>query len=99
MFQINHRGQMLEYCFLRTDSSIAEEDRERLVIQTFDAYLDKKKSVKIRGKSYEGRITTNSRYYILGSFGGQQFEILLETNDGKRKLSCLVTKLIDSILN
>lgn len=99
MFQINHRGQMLEYCFLCTDSSITEEDRERLVIQTFDVYLDKKKSVKIKGKSYEGRITTNSKYYVLGSFGGQQFEILLETNKGKRKLSCLVTKLIDASLN
>ena len=99
MLRIEHRGHILEYCFLLTDSAVAEEDRERLITQTFDAYLDKKKSMKIKGKSYEGRITTNSKYYVLGSFGGQQFDIFLETDRGKRRLSCLVAKLIDPTVN
>jgi len=99
MLRIKHRGHELGCCFLLTDSALAEEDRERLVIQTFDAYLDKKKSMNVKGKSYEGRITTNSRYYVLGSFGGQQFDIFLETNKGKRNLRCLVAKLIDASLN
>ena len=50
-------------------------------------------------EQYEGRIRTDRKQFTMGSFGGQRFEVILETDFGKISLSCLVTQKIDASLN
>jgi hypothetical protein len=94
-----YRGYIWRSVFLETDSSMAEEDRFRIRMQIADMYLDKKSEKKIKGEDYEGRITTNNKSYLLGGFWGQEFDVILETNHGKSKLSLLVAELVDVSLN
>jgi hypothetical protein len=93
-----YRGKTWRTLFLNTDSRLSWEDRERLTTQIFDMYLDKKRSMKVRGDSYEGKATANG-YHLLGQFGGRQFDVLLETNHGKSRLCYLVGEIVDSELN
>lgn len=94
-----HRGYIWRSAFLKTDSLMTEKDRLRIRTQIADMYLDKRSKKKIKGDDYEGRITTNNKSYLLEGFWGQEFEVILETNHGKSKLSLLVAEPIDVSLN
>ncbi len=94
-----YRGHTWRSVFLKTDSLIAEEDRFRIRRQIADMYLDKKSKKRIKGDSYEGGIITNNKSYLLEGFWGQEFDVILETNHGKSKLSLLVAEPVDVSVN
>ena len=94
-----HRGKIWRSVFLNTDSAMSEEDRFRIRRQIVDMYLDAKDRVNVKGEDYEGCITTNSKSYLLGSFYGQQFNAIIETNHGESKLSLLVMEPINVSVN
>jgi hypothetical protein len=78
---------------------MSEQDRFKIRTQIVDMYIDKKTRMKIKGDNYEGQITTDNKYFLLNGFGGQKFDITLETNHGKSKLSLLVAEPIDPLDN
>lgn len=97
--KIRYNGEIIEYCFLNTDSSLSEEDRERIVIGAYEVYRDKKRFKKIKGPNFDGRIVVSSNRYTVGAFSGQKFEVLLDTHKGEKHISGLISKLINHSLN
>ncbi|MFA7707556.1 MAG: hypothetical protein WCX73_01275 [Candidatus Pacearchaeota archaeon] len=97
--EFSYRGKTWGSVFLSTDSRMNEEDRMRFRIQIADMYLDKKDKSNVRGKGYEGMITTNGKSYLIGGFYGQAFDVRLETDHGKSNLSLLVSQYADPELN
>jgi hypothetical protein len=94
-----YRGYIWRSTFLTTDSLMTEEDRLNLRMQIADMYIDKEDELNVEGDSYEGRITTDNKSYLLEGFWGQEFKAELETNHGKSKLSLLVAEPVDVSLN
>ncbi len=86
--------------YLQTDSRLNEEERSKLMWIATEMYLKEEKKRNVEGKRYEGRITTNGQYALLGAgFGGQKFEATLDADFGKAELSFLVTEKIKVGLN
>ncbi len=96
--------QILDSCrwgitFLVTDSRFSEEERDALMIKAITMYLAGQKKGRIKTEVYEGEISSNGEYQMLGSFGGQRFRAVLDTDHGKSRLEFLVTEKIREELN
>jgi len=61
-------------------------------------YVDKRRSMKIKGEGFEGLIKADG-YHIIGQLGGREFDAEIETSEGKRNLSVLVAELVNAELN
>ncbi|VVB78171.1 Uncharacterised protein [uncultured archaeon] len=88
------------FTFLKTDSRISPEDRVGLVMHATEMYLNKESERKISGEEYEGLLYTRGKStFVSSGFSGQEFYAEIDTNDGKRTLSFLVTEHINPELN
>ena len=65
--------------------------RELMTIAV-EMYLQDEDARKIVRTEYEGMIRTDRKYEVLGHFGGQRFDIELETVSGRDSASFLVNE-------
>ena len=104
MIDLYHRGYVGRAVFEKGNPFLTPEDRGRLLTDIMDMYIteiEEDKRVTERdtsGEYYEGKIYTNGRFYTLGGFEGRYFSAIVETDEGKSSISCLVT-LIDKPIN
>ena len=90
MFDLNYKGVVWGYAFLRGDSRTNLGEKERLLLEAIDMYyLDEEKRY-VQGDSYEGVVTTERKWGLIGSFGGQVFDAEVDTNSGRSHLRFLV---------
>ena len=77
---------------MRAASYIAEDDVKYLMTQAVEMYLEGEDQRNIRGSNFEGRLTTEAKYELLGEFGGQRFDAEIESIYGRDSATFLVSE-------
>ncbi|MFQ6029521.1 MAG: hypothetical protein ACE5Q6_18750 [Dehalococcoidia bacterium] len=72
------------------------EEIESLMTQAVEMYLHDEEERNVSGSSYEGRLRTERKYELLGGFGGQRFDMDLDTAYGRDSASFLVNEQTQS---
>jgi len=80
------------YVFLRAPSVLSGEDRDKLMTTAVEMYLAGEEERDVESVGFEGRVYTERRFEMLGEFGGQRFDVELETAQGRDTGTCLVNK-------
>src|SRR3989344_3520800 len=83
-------GYQWRYYFLRSNSRITDFERRYLLFQTAEMHLAEEGTRRVVMDSLEGKISTTKKYEILGTFGGQHYDVELETNSGKVNLAFII---------
>ena len=71
---LEHLGIRWGYVFLRGAVYLSEEEMRELMNAAVEMYLHDEDERKIVRSEYEGKLSTERRYELLGSFGGQRFQ-------------------------
>jgi hypothetical protein len=94
---LEHLGIRWGYVFLRGAVYLSEEEMRELMNAAVEMYLQDEDERKIVRSEYEGKLSTERRYELLGSFGGQRFNVELETVYGRDSASFLVNEQTRSL--
>ena len=89
---LEHLGIRWGYVFLRGAVYLSEEEMRELMNAAVEMYLQDEDERKVVRSEYEGKLSTERRYEVLGSFGGQRFDVELETVYGRDSASFLVNE-------
>ena len=82
------------FTFLIGNSLLRDEEKLDLVSKATLMYLNGDSRIEVSGDSFEGVLSTNREWKVMGSFSGQQFDAFLDSNadDGKLHLRFLVSE-------
>ena len=82
------------FTFLMGTSRLADEQKLRLVAQATLLYLAGEERVEISEDTFEGVLYTEHEWRVMGSFSGQQFDAILDSDPdaGRIHLSFLVNE-------
>ena len=89
---LEHMGIRWGYVFLSSAANIGAEEVNDLMVQAVEMYLAGEAERNIKCSGFEGRLSTEMRYEVIGSLGGQRFDAELETPYGKDKAAFLVSE-------
>ena len=89
---LEHMGIRWGYVFLRGAPHIDADDMNHLMVQAVEMYLAGESERNIKCSRFEGRLSTQMRYEIIGALGGQRFDAVLETHYGRDEASFLVSE-------
>ena len=89
---MEHQGIRWGYVFLRAPNFLSGEDRESLMTAAVEMYLSGESERDVESVGYDGRVYTEQRFEMLGEFGGQRFDVELETAYGRDTATFLVTE-------
>ncbi len=92
MLKFDNEGLRWGFTFFRAPSYLSEGDKHELMRTATLMYLGKEDERYLKTDRYMGRIFTKRQYDVLGIFGGIRFEAELETDQGKDKMSFLVSE-------
>jgi len=87
------------FAFLETDTRLNYDERLEVLVEATKMYICNEKERRVKGKNYEGIITTDGRYNLMGDFGGRQYKAKIEIGDKTANLSFLVKEHINPTLN
>ncbi len=82
------------FTFLMGNSLISNEDKLALVAKATLLYLNGEDRAEISGEGFEGVLSTQHEWKVLGGFSGQQFDAVLdsESDEGQLRLRFLVSE-------
>ncbi len=89
---LEHLGMRWGYVFLRAASHLAEDDLMQLMTQAVEMYLQGEDERNVKGSNYDGKLFTERKYELLGEFGGQRFDVEIDTIYGRDKATFLVSE-------
>ncbi len=89
---LEHQRIRWGYVFLRGASHISEEEMRDLMAEAVEMYLRDEEEQKVRRSDFEGVLRTDRSYELLGRFGGQRFDLELETAYGRNRASFLINE-------
>jgi hypothetical protein len=89
---LEHMGIRWGYVFLRSANHLGPEQFHELMVQAVEMYLAGEDEREIKHSDFEGRLSTERRYEIMGGLGGQRFDAVLETAFGKDEATFLVSE-------
>lgn len=89
---LEHMGIRWGYVFLRASSHLSEDDIKYLMTQSVEMYLEGEDERNVKGDNYQGKLFTESKYEVLGEFGGQRFDAEMDTIYGRDKTTFLVSE-------
>ncbi len=89
---MEHKGIRWGYVFLRAPNFLSGEDREKLMTAAIEMYLAGEDERDVESVGFEGRLYTERRFEMLGGFGGQRFDVDLETAHGRDTGTFLVSE-------
>jgi hypothetical protein len=89
---LEHLGLRWGYVFLRAASNISQDEVKELMVQAVEMYLQGDAERNVKSSSFEGKLSTEQKYELLGEFGGQRFDADLETIYGRDKATFLVSE-------
>ena len=78
--------------FLRGAVYLSEEDMKELMTAAVEMYLQDEDRRQVSGSEFEGTVSTERKYEVLGHFGGQRFDVELDTIYGRDSASFLVNE-------
>jgi len=82
------------FTFLMGSSLLSNEEKLDLVAKATLMYLKGEARIEVSGDSFEGVLSTNREWKVIGAFSGQQFDAFLDSaaDQGKLHLSFLVSE-------
>ena len=82
------------FTFLMGNSLISNDDKLALVAKATLLYLEGKDRIEVSGSGFEGVLSTNHEWKVMGGFSGQQFDAVLDSDadEGKLRLKFLVSE-------
>jgi hypothetical protein len=82
------------FTFLMGNSLLSNEDKLDLVAKATLLYLNGEERTEVSGGGYEGVLSTNHEWKVVGGFSGQQFDAILESelDEDKIRLRFLVSE-------
>ncbi|HLD06848.1 MAG TPA: hypothetical protein VJC16_04925 [Candidatus Nanoarchaeia archaeon] len=86
------RGNRWGITFLK-GGAMSELEYCALFLQATIMYLKKENRRKVQTDTLEGTITTERKYGVLGTFGGQRFDAWIENAQGIQEVRFLVSEL------
>lgn len=89
---LEHDGIRWGYVFLRAASFLGPEQIHDLMVQAVEMFLAGEEERNVKTPEFEGKLSTEMRYEIIGALGGQRFDVELETPYGKDKAAFLVSE-------
>ncbi len=89
---MEHQGIRWGYVFLRAPNFLNNDDRNHLMTAAVEMYLAGEDERNVEGAEYEGRLYTEQRFEMLGAFGGQRFDVDLDTSHGRDTATFLVNE-------
>lgn len=89
---MEHMGIRWGYVFLRASNYLNPEEFSGLMIQAVEMYLAGESERQVKHESYDGRLSTEGRYEVMGGLGGQRFDAALETVYGRDQATFLVNE-------
>ena len=63
---------------------MSNEEMAELMTQAVEMYLYDEDERNVSGSGYDGKLCTERKYELIGSFGGQRFDLDLDTAYGWR---------------
>jgi hypothetical protein len=70
---------MQMYCLMQGDKPMTETVRDALLVNAYDMYQDKKRTRRIRSKTYDGVLETNLKPVFFVGMTGLVFDALVKT--------------------
>lgn len=89
---VEHMGIRWGYVFLRSANYLSPEQFQELMMQAVEMYLAGENERQVKHSEFEGRLTTENRYELMGGLGGQRFDAELETAYGRDQATFLVNE-------
>jgi hypothetical protein len=86
---VRYKGKVYRLVFAKTDSALSDEDRTDICIDAIMMRDKGRKTQKIKGDNYEGRMKFEG-IQVLGSFSGEVYSARIETDHGERDLSLMI---------
>ena len=82
------------FTFLIGTSLLKDEAKLDLVSKATLMYLNGDSRIEVSGDAFEGVLSTNREWKVIGAFSGQQFDAFLDSNadEGKLHLRFLVSE-------
>jgi len=74
------------FTFLLGTSLLSNEEKLDLVAKATLMYLNGEERTEVSGKGYEGVLSTNYEWKVVGGFSGQQFDAVLDSDADEDKL-------------
>ena len=79
---LEHKGIRWGYVFLRASTYLNAEETQELMVQAVEMFLLGESERNVKGSEYDGRLSTEQRYELIGTMGGQRFDADIETSRG-----------------
>jgi hypothetical protein len=90
MFTYEHKSRKWGTVYLLADPCLVEEVRLEILVEAAEMHLGNEKKRKIKGDNYDGKITTERKYRMLGCYGGYEYRAELDTLHGKAETTFLI---------
>ena len=74
------------FSFLLGNSLLSNEEKLDLVAKATLMYLNGDERLEVSGAGYEGVLSTNHEWKVVGGFSGQQFDAVLDSDADEDKL-------------
>ena len=89
-----HMGLRWAFIFLSGKSNLSEKEKLRVVGMAADMYFGGEKERQISIEGYQGLLSTEQEWSVIGCFSGQVFyaELWPEDGEAKVKLSFLISE-------
>lgn len=71
---------------------LTDPDKAAFIHQIKNMFDQGIEEMDLVGEDFEGRATTDSKYFVLGNYGGLRYDCVVETDAGKHKLSFLISE-------
>lgn len=98
-YSFEHKGRVWSAIWLDTDSRLTHDDRAEILIEVADCYVEKDRKRSIKGERYEGTVFAKEYFQSIEGICGRRFDIELETDTRRSKLSGLVSEFVNAGLN
>ena len=89
---LEHMGIRWGYVFLHSAANIGGDEVKDLMAQAVEMYLAGEEERSIKFSSFEGKLSTERKYEVIGALGGQRFDAKLETAYGEDQAAFLVNE-------
>jgi len=89
---LEHMGIRWGYVFLHGAVHIGGDEIKDLMAQAVEMYMAGEEERNIKCSGFEGKLSTERKYEVIGSLGGQRFDAKLETPHGQDQAAFLVNE-------
>ena len=89
---LEHMGIRWGYVFLHGAVHIGGDEIKDLMAQAVEMYMAGEEERIIKCSGFEGKLSTERKYEVIGALGGQRFDAKLETAYGPDQAAFLVNE-------